>query len=100
MSKRNLDSLVAGFAAALLQKLLAAEEKYGFDDDWQRTTWENELRESLRHHVEKGDPLDVAAYAAFAWYHGWSTSSNLKDREIAAAREYVVKAFPNDANSV
>jgi DNA repair exonuclease SbcCD ATPase subunit len=30
----------------------------------------DECRVKLREHVEKGDPLDVAAYCAFLWYHG------------------------------
>jgi hypothetical protein len=65
--------LVAGFAAALAGKLAGAEAKYGRCTDWLVQDWEAELQRDLARHVEKGDPLDVAAYAAFAWARGYRT---------------------------
>lgn len=71
-SEPNLSDLVARFSVALLEKLRAAERKYGFDDSWMLDDWRGDLARKLREHVEKGDPRDVAAYCAFAWHHGWS----------------------------
>jgi hypothetical protein len=66
--------LVDRFAAELKSKLMKAEAKYGYRDDWSKPDWKDDLIESLTEHVQKGDPRDVAAYCAFAWHHGWSTS--------------------------
>ena len=66
--------LVDRFAAELKSKLAKAEAKYGYRDDWSKPDWKDDLIESLAEHVQKGDPRDVAAYCAFAWHHGWSTS--------------------------
>lgn len=70
----STDDLVDRFADALKAKLRAAGEKYGFDDAWKQGDWREKLIEDLWRHVQKGDPRDVAAYCAFAWYHGWSLS--------------------------
>ena len=67
-----LAELVSRFSAALLEKLKAAEAKYGYSDDWMKNDWRDELAAKLIKHVHKGDPRDVAAYCAFAWHHGWS----------------------------
>ena len=71
MSKAT-DDLVDRFAAALKEKLAAAEQKYGYSDEWMRGDWRDYLAEKLQDHVQKGDARDVAAYCAFAWHHGWS----------------------------
>lgn len=64
-------ALVSAFAAALSTKLHAAQVKYGFEGNWRETGWQGDLILQLLDHVRKGDPLDVAAYCAFAWSHGW-----------------------------
>ncbi len=66
--------LVADFAHALAAKLRKAEIKYDRNAGWQNPGWMDECREKLREHVEKGDPLDVAAYCAFLWFHDQSTT--------------------------
>lgn len=66
--------LVCRFAAALGQKLLAAQEKYGHSDGWADPRWMDSCRAQLVEHVAKGDPRDVAAYCAFLWHHGESTA--------------------------
>jgi hypothetical protein len=68
------DRLVREFAVALRVKLAAAEAKYGRRDDWATDNWEDDCRQQLRAHLDKGDPLDVAAYCAFMWSRGWSTA--------------------------
>lgn len=68
-----LADLVARFSEGLLEKLRAAEKKYGFNNDWMRPDWEAECQKHLAEHLAKGDPRDVAAYAAFCWHHGWPT---------------------------
>ena len=73
--------LVQRFSVALSAKLRKAELKYGYDDGWAQPDWEDDCRRALGEHVLKGDPLDVAAYAAFCWHHGWSTAPA---RQIAA----------------
>jgi hypothetical protein len=67
-------ALVMRFATALMEKLSATEQKYGRTTDWTKDDWEADCQRKLMAHVAKGDPLDVAAYAAFCWHHGWSTS--------------------------
>ncbi|WP_426043672.1 hypothetical protein [Caulobacter sp. DWR3-1-2] len=66
--------LVASFARALALKLRAAEVKHGLGLEWKTDDWEAECRAALTKHVAKGDPLDVAAYAAFCWARGWTTA--------------------------
>jgi hypothetical protein len=74
-SQDRLADLVARFSAALLEKLRAAEQKYGRKNDWLDPNWEADCQRQLLEHVAKGDPRDVAAYAAFCWHHGWPTST-------------------------
>ena len=69
------DALVDRFAAALKVKLRAAEAKYGWKNGWLKSDWQVECQNGLLRHVGKGDPLDVAAYAAFCWHHGWPSAS-------------------------
>lgn len=71
----EVDTLIGQFARALKEKLIRSEAKYGWNNGWMKMDWQDDLRRDLRLHVEKGDPLDVAAYCAFAWHHGWSTAS-------------------------
>lgn len=66
--------LVLDFADALLVKLRKAELKYGYSDGWRADDWMAECQSKLSEHLSKGDPLDVAAYAAFCWHHHWSTA--------------------------
>jgi hypothetical protein len=73
LNSRTAD-LVDRFAAALKEKLAAAEKKYGHSDGWASREWMNECRQHLREHIQKGDPRDVAAYCAFLWHHGESTA--------------------------
>lgn len=68
----DLKRLVDAFAASLLAKLIESERKYGWKGGWIKKDWKDDLLVEIRKHVEKGDPRDVAAYCAFAWFHGWS----------------------------
>lgn len=67
--------MLSDFWSALNAKLLSAQQKYGFENNWKTDDWEDKCRDDLRRHLDKGDPLDVAAYAAFCWARGWSTSA-------------------------
>ncbi len=69
-----LVGLVSRFSAALLAKLKAAEAKYGYNNAWMRDGWDATCQEHMIEHLAKGDPLDVAAYCAFMWHHGWATA--------------------------
>jgi hypothetical protein len=69
----DTEDLVNRFSVALKEKLLAAQVKYGYSNSWRNTDWLEQCRDDLRNHVEKGDPLDVAAYCAFLWHHGEGT---------------------------
>lgn len=73
--------LVHEFATAMAAKLKASQEKYGYVDGWARSDWEGECRQHLSTHLKKGDPLDVAIYAAFMWRHGWSTKETSDVRQ-------------------
>lgn len=70
--------LVRRFSQALLEKLAAAEKKYGWTNGWKECglNWGEEvMQERLLEHLAKGDPRDVAAYCAFLWHHGLSTKA-------------------------
>lgn len=69
----NSKKLIQNFAGALAEKLFAAEQKYGYSDGWICDNWKNKCQAELQAHIVKGDPRDVAIYAAFMWAHGWST---------------------------
>lgn len=79
-------ALVERFAEALAKKLLAAQKKYGYTNKWMEPQWGQLCQRELIDHVFKGDPLDVAAYAAFCWYHGWSTVPPLANTDGKAVR--------------
>jgi hypothetical protein len=76
----NTADLVLNMSEALAEKLLRAQQKYGYSNEWADPSWMDKCREDLRAHLEKGDPLDVIAYAAFLWYHDASTIK--KENEI------------------
>lgn len=69
--------LVASFTTALMAKLNKAQQKHGFTSEWKYDNWEDKCRRDFCDHVFKGDPLDVAAYCAFMWFHGWSTPAQV-----------------------
>lgn len=72
---RSTQYLIVDTAQALGNKLLAAQSKRKADPvGWMRNDWEDDCRADLMHHIQKGDPRDVMAYAAFMHYHGWSTA--------------------------
>ncbi|MCA8461309.1 hypothetical protein LGN14_16075 [Burkholderia multivorans] len=75
--------LVRRFARALANKLLAAQRKYGYSDNWMRDGWADECRAELMRHIQKGDPRDVAAYCAFLWHHNESTAPAPVDERAA-----------------
>ncbi|CAJ5577690.1 putative bacteriophage protein [Burkholderia pseudomallei] len=77
--------LVRRFARALANKLLAAQRKYGYSDNWMRDGWADECRAELMRHIQKGDPRDVAAYCAFLWHHNESTATTPAPAEERAA---------------
>lgn len=84
---RTLD-MVQRFAVALAKKLRLAEEKYGFGDGWADDHWEKECLAHFHSHIEKGDPLDVAAYCAFMWHHRWITyPAAVADTDADAKRD-------------
>lgn len=70
----DTNELIDNFAHQMKVKLLKAQEKYGFNDDWKNSYWENKCRVDLYNHLNKGDPIDVANYCAFMLFHKWSTS--------------------------
>lgn len=77
----NLSDLTIGlvlrFAQAMADKLSAAQIKHGYGDGWAETTHEwpvPECREALMAHLKKGDPVDVANFCAFLWYHQIGTA--------------------------
>lgn len=69
---KTTDLQVDIFAHELKKKLLKAMDKKG-KSGWENPDWKDECQKELIKHVAKGDPLDVAAYAMFCHYHGWST---------------------------
>ena len=84
--------LVQRFAAALAEKLSAAEKKYGYSDGWASPNWMDECRQHLSAHIAKGDPRDVAAYCAFLWHHGATTASPQAEQQAPTGSEIYVCA--------
>lgn len=68
------EDLVDRFAAAMKTKLLVAQLIYGYADGWVDPTWHAHCLEQFRHHIAKGDPVDVANYCAFMYHHEWPTN--------------------------
>lgn len=62
--------LVRNFAEEMAEKLLLKQTEY---DLWPSAHWEKDCRHEMLMSVTKGDPLDVANYCAFMWFHGWRT---------------------------
>ncbi|EEE04603.1 hypothetical protein [Burkholderia multivorans] len=81
--------LVRRFARALANKLLAAQRKYGYSDNWMRDDWADECRAELMRHIQKGDPRDVAAYCAFLWHHNELTASPVEQPAAAPIEEMI-----------
>jgi hypothetical protein len=81
------EKLVNDFMAALKAKLAKAEQKYGFTDNWRTDDWEADCQRDLAAHVQKGDPLDVAAYAAFCWARGYRTAPPQADADRLSEEE-------------
>lgn len=84
--------LVDDFSVALKIKLLEAQERYGWEDGWLDENWREQCTASLKKHIKKGDPRDVAIYCMFMWYHGWTTIGELKDG--GASMERVAWGWP------
>ncbi len=82
-TSERTDTLVDRFADAMKIKLASAEAQNEWHNACAKADWEGECRTSLGRHVVKGDPLDVAAYAAFCWHHGWSTAPSLPELDEA-----------------
>jgi hypothetical protein len=75
----ELGQLCDDFRDALYESLCEAERKHGWDGQWKRDGWRLELIDCLLQNVQEGDPLKVAAYAAFAWRHNWSLKADGAD---------------------
>ncbi|MFT0768149.1 hypothetical protein R2465_04505 [Proteus mirabilis] len=69
----NTANLVVKFAEAMAEKLHKSEKKYGYSDEWMANSWGLDCKNQFMRHIQKGDPVDVANYCAFMFYHGWST---------------------------
>lgn len=83
-----IDTLIDEFAEALKQKAFAAQEKYGYHPEgWKEDNWEHSCRRGMFHHIDKGDPRDVAIYLAFMWHHKWSTKPQSSDELEPKAAE-------------
>lgn len=70
----DAQTLVAGIAQDMANKLMKAQEKYGWTNGWrdERFTPAMWTEETIRH-IQKGDPLDVINYMAFARDRKWAT---------------------------
>lgn len=67
--------LILNFAQAMAEKLYVAQEKYSYSDSWLLDDWKEKCTTDLHTHIAKGDPVDVANYCAFMWYHKWTTAT-------------------------
>lgn len=80
-------ALIDRFALALKEKMRAAEMKHGWRTEWQTTDWADRCWNDLVRHLGKGDPRDVAIYAAFMWHHGWNTRAMKAGKESPFERK-------------
>jgi len=67
------EKLLAFYIKELRLKMISNQKKYGYSNEWLTYDWEKECSMELRKHLDKGDPKDVAIYAMFMMYRGWST---------------------------
>ena len=90
-----LKAMLRKFHDDLLDKLLAARVKSGFKNDageaWEKKDWSKKLTVDLLKHIAKGDPLDVAAYAAFAHHHRWQTCPSVNVNNYLATHDLVIR---------
>lgn len=81
------NAAVDDFAAVMKRKLEMARAKGR--KGWQ-TADPEDLRQQLREHIDKGDPIDVAVYCMFLWHGGNTTRqtpvgiNGLTEEETAA----------------
>lgn len=81
-------NLVLGFAQAMAEKLLKAEQDYEYGNGWTQPDWMDDCRADLIHHLAKGDPRDVANYCAFLWFHGEKTMAPIdSEKALEALRD-------------
>jgi NTP pyrophosphatase (non-canonical NTP hydrolase) len=90
--------LLRDFFAALADKLVRNQSKYGYTNEWKTRDWEHECRQELTEHIGKGDPKDVAIYAAFMWHHSWPTAPVTPAFEQLAKQHmlWALQTFPTE----
>ena len=67
--KQALCALVDEFSAEMKRKLIEKVDRDGYAG-WDSEEWSvDEIERCLLEHVDKGDPVDVANFAAFMWNH-------------------------------
>lgn len=95
--------LVINFASKMGYKLRNAQVKYGFTNGWRHPNWDtakgNDQFEdptqciiAFSHHIDKGDPVDVANYCAFMDWHGWSTKYHSQANTLDAVKNVFKQA--------
>lgn len=80
-------------------KMIRNQEKYGWSNEWLTSDWENECRENMMKHIQKGDPRDVAIYAMFMMYRGWSTASPVTEDVRAYAEKRAEEYAKSKSNA-
>lgn len=65
--------LIESFSQALADKMVEAESKYDYTNDWKKSDWMPKCRADLLDHIFKGDPRDAAIYCAMLWFHNEPT---------------------------
>lgn len=61
------EAAIKTFAWCMEQKFMQSYDKGR--RGWDNPEWAPEIRQQLLEHVDKGDPVDVGLFAAFAWFH-------------------------------
>jgi len=65
-------------------KMIRTQLKRGYTNEWLTNDWEDECRQSLYHHLSKGDPRDIAIIAMFMIKRNWATSLPLEPLEACS----------------
>lgn len=78
MSQPDLDAVhddaaIDAFAAILKEKMAASRLKGRGGWNRPHEVSHEALVEALDHHLQKGDPRDVALFCMMLHYHGWAT---------------------------
>lgn len=76
------DAILVGQVCDAMRIKLAKARAKG-RTGWHLDDWMEQCRRELIVHIAKGDPIDIILFAAFLWWHGESTWSEVARSTLA-----------------